>query len=136
MGTPSPWPHFSLEELSCRHCGVMKMNADFMEKIVKLRQFYAKPLVVTSAYRCPIHDAAVSGTHRSGAGPHTSGHAIDVNVYGGAAIEYLDKALKLGFFSGFGFNQKGDVAQRFVHLDDLTQSEVGPGAARPYMWTY
>lgn len=133
--TASPWPHFTLEEISCRcGCGKMGMNADFMEKIEKLRLFCGYPFVVTSAYRCPDHDAKVSQSSRPGHGPHTTGHAMDINVYGAQALDFIEKALKLGVFSGFGLAQKGSIRSRFAHLDDLTQAEAQ--VHRPNMWTY
>jgi zinc D-Ala-D-Ala carboxypeptidase len=135
MSTPSPWKFFSMEELSCRcGCGQMGMNADFMEKMVKLRLHFGRPLIVTSAYRCPAWDKKVSGSTRPGAGPHTSGHAVDVNVYGEDALGYIKKAQELGLFTGFGFAQKGEARSRFVHLDDLTAQEAG--VPRPGVWTY
>jgi uncharacterized protein YcbK (DUF882 family) len=112
----------------------MKMNADFMDKLGRLRLAFGYPMVVTSAYRCPEHDKRVSTSARAGNGPHTWGHAIDVNVWGERALFYIKKAQELGLFSGFGIHQKGEARQRFIHLDDLTTMEAG--APRPNLWTY
>ena len=132
MSTPSPWEYFSIEELSCRcGCGKMFMNADFMDKIVKLRKFYGRPLVVNSAYRCPEHDAKVGSSSEPGSGPHTQGLAMDFGVEGQNAMDLLVAAFKLGIFSGFGINQKG--LGRFLHIDDMPASIAHQ---RPLMWTY
>lgn len=132
MSTPSPWENFSVEELTCRcGCGQAKMNADFMDKAVKLRKFYGRPLVVTSGYRCPAHDEKVGTSGTPGAGPHTEGRALDFAVDGNDARILLESAFKLGLFMGFGLNQKGEG--RFVHIDDL---EDAPEHPRPFLWTY
>ena len=106
----------------------MLPKQDFMDKVEALRLAYGKPLAVTSAARCPNHNARVSGTGRTG--PHVTGRAIDLAVDRGDAYRLLRMALEAGF-SGLGFQQKG--AGRFLHLDDLPNA---PGQPRPTIWTY
>jgi zinc D-Ala-D-Ala carboxypeptidase len=121
-------PHFSDAELACRcGCGMLPKQ-DFMDKVEALRVAYGKPLAVTSAARCPNHNARVSATGRTG--PHTTGRAIDLAVDRGNAYRLLRMALEAGF-SGLGFQQKG--AGRFLHLDDLPNA---PGQPRPTVWSY
>jgi uncharacterized protein YcbK (DUF882 family) len=114
----------------------MEMNADFMEKIVKLRKHFGFPMIVTSAFRCPEWDAKVGSSVRPGGGPHTLGHAMDVNVYGERARLLIAKADDLGGFTGLGIMQKTGLgaSERFIHLDDLTATEAQ--APRPGLWTY
>lgn len=132
MRTPSPWEYFSVEELACRcGCGQMRMNADFMDKIVKLRKFHNAPLPVNSGYRCPEYDRKVGSSTKPGFGPHTEGRAIDFGVMGKEALNLFSEAQKLGLFTGFGLNQKGPG--RFIHVDDLEDAADHP---RPYVWTY
>lgn len=99
-----------------------------MEKLEKLRVKVDFPMVLTSAYRCPEHNANVSTTGRTGA--HTQGKAVDVKVSEDRAFTLLKHALALGFH-GIGISQKGEYATRFIHLDiaDL-------GERRPRVWTY
>lgn len=127
--TASPWQYFQIEELKCK-CGCDKwlMDSAFMAKVVSLRRELGFPFVVTSAYRCPAHNQKVSTTGPNG--PHTTGHAIDINVHHAQAIAFLRAALDHGF-TGIGLNQKGPVTGRFIHLDDL-----GPPHPRPNCWTY
>ncbi len=132
MSKPSEWEHFTEEELTCRcGCGQQKMNADFMEKLERLRKFCGFALPINSGYRCPDHNAKVSKTGRTG--PHTTGRAVDIKCTGAAMLHILDAARRLGVFTGFGFNQKGDHDGRFLHLDDLREPEDKP---RPWSWTY
>lgn len=121
-------PHFSKEELTCKcGCGFLPQQ-DFMNKIEALRQSLGFPLAVTSAARCPDHNARVSGTGRTG--PHTTGRAIDLAVQGSQAYMLLSSATFMGF-AGIGVAQKG--GGRFIHLDDLPN---GPGCPRPFVWSY
>lgn len=124
------WPHFADAELNCRCCGAHRMAPGFMARLERLRVAFGKPLALTSAYRCPEHNAAVSGTGRSG--PHTTGQAVDIPVKGGEVRTLIALAIAHGF-TGIGLKQKGPHAGRFVHLDDLPD---GPGRPRPWVWTY
>lgn len=94
-----------------------------MARIQMLRDAYGKPLGVSSAARCPTHNAKVSKTGLTG--PHTTGRAVDLSVDRADAYRVLALALSMGF-TGIGVQQKGDG--RFIHLDDL------PGANR--LWSY
>lgn len=117
-------PHFSADELRCKcGCGMLPMQ-DFMDKIDRLRVAYGKPLGVTSAARCPAHNAKESRTGTTG--PHTTGRAIDFRVERGDAFRLAKLAFEHGF-TGIGFQQKG--SGRFLHIDDLT-------AGRPTVWSY
>jgi len=121
-------PHFTSAELACKcGCGMLPAQ-DFMDKIEKLRLSLGFALPVTSAARCPEHNAKVSGTGRTG--PHTTGRAIDIGVQGSRAHSLLMTALAMGF-TGIGVAQKG--GGRFIHLDDLPNSPTSP---RPFIWSY
>lgn len=120
--------HFPDHELKCKcGCGMLPAK-DFMEKVEALRRTLGFALPVTSAARCPDHNARVSGTGRNG--PHTTGRAIDLAVSGSKAYAVLSTATFMGF-TGIGVNQKG--GSRFIHIDDLPNA---PGCPRPYVWSY
>lgn len=122
------WRYFALEEFACAHCGANLIAHDFVDRLDELRHEVGFPLPVTSGYRCPTHNAAVSTTGLSG--PHTTGRATDLGVRGELALRVVQTALTRGF-TGIGLNQKGEA--RFVHLDDLPNA---PGQPRPHCWTY
>lgn len=121
------WRYFTAAELACRHCGVERMDPAFMRKVERFREAAGFPFVVTSAYRCPDHNEAVSSTGRHG--PHTAGRAIDVAADGDRAYYLITRAAEFGF-TGIGVQQKGGA--RFVHLDDL----MGGNWPRPAVWSY
>ncbi len=136
MSTPSPWKDFSLEELACPHCGKQGMNADFMDKVVKVRKLFNAPMPVTSGYRCPEYNAQIGGI-----GPSHEGRALDINLYGQEGFRFLEclfdvnKSLPLGTkFTGLELNQPlgSDCSTRHIHIDDMTSQEI---PTRPFIWT-
>ena len=124
-----PYKYFTEDELRCSHCGINNMNNLFMQRIVMLRELLGFPFVVTSAYRCKDHPIE---SRKDSPGAHTTGQALDINVYGNNAHRLLDAALRAGF-SGVGIAQKGEHSIRFIHLDDLGNSDDRP---RPTVWSY
>lgn len=142
MSTPSPWEHFSMEELTCQcGCGVMSMDNPFMQKLVKARKDCGFPFNVTSGYRCPEHNSKVSKTGKEG--PHTTGQAVDIKTKGDEAHKIIDAAYMAGILNplgdddergGLGVKQHGTHSNRFLHLDDLADDQTaGP---RPWVWSY
>ena len=118
--------HFSTQELVC-HCGCGGLPPEgFQSRLEELRIQFGHPMVLSSAYRCPEHNAKVSST--GGTGPHTKG-AVDVLCYGPRAHELVSDALMLGW-TGIGVSQRGPRNARFVHLDDTG------GPMRPCIWSY
>lgn len=122
--------HFSSKELTCP-CGCNKnfISPLFMNKVERLRVEYGKPIILSSAFRCPEYNERVSSTGITG--PHTMG-AVDIKVYGIEAFRILQLAFKFKF-SGIGIQQKGNYASRFIHLDDLWASK---DRRRPRVWSY
>jgi zinc D-Ala-D-Ala carboxypeptidase len=123
-------PYFVPEEMACSHCNILLVDEAFMDKLLDLRLKYDGSLIVTSGYRCPDHNAAVSAT-KSRSGPHTTGHAVDLGVSHKEADRLLALAYDMDVFSGTGVNQRG--GSRFIHLDDLPDA---PGQPRPHLWSY
>lgn len=128
----STWKYFSLDELKCKcgKCGSTgaEMDPKFMVEIEILRDLCNFPFVVTSAYRCPEHNAAVSSSGKNGV--HTKGIAIDIAVSGQRTYHLLRLAFEMEKFTGIGINQKG--TSRYIHLDTATQPEF----PRPTVWSY
>lgn len=109
---------FTNEELKCK-CGACsssgdEMSDEFMRKIETLRVLLGFPFIVTSAYRCPAYNYDISNTGYNG--PHTTGKAIDILVYGENAYNLMANSL-LYRFNGIGVKQKGKLSSRFIHLD-------------------
>ena len=111
--------NFHLNEFECRHCSTVMLKKDLLEKLQTLRDKLEVPLVIMSAYRCPIHNKAVEGADRS---QHLLGTAADISLHtiDLSAEHIAETAEKIGF-TGIGFYNT------FLHLD------VRPWKAR---WDY
>jgi uncharacterized protein YcbK (DUF882 family) len=101
-----------------------------MDRLVGLREEWGHPIHLSSAFRCPTYNQQMSRTGRQG--PHTTGRAVDILIYGAEALALLDLALAHGY-TGIGIKQTGPQTQRYLHLDDL---EDAPGQPRPWLWSY
>jgi len=97
-------PHFAEEEFACRCCGLVRVNPRLVHLLEQLRgQLGGKPVVVSSAYRCAVHNRAVGGARQS---QHLLGNAADIAVTGIAPRAVAAAAEKMGFtgvgrYSGF-----------------------------------
>lgn len=128
-------PYFTYDEFRCQ-CSVCESTAwfttpefrSFMALLMRMRVELAFPFIVNSGYRCPeyndeiyVRAGSAPGEHLDG--PHTKG-AADVKVSFERAYKLNRMASKLGM--GVGIKQHGDVAKRFIHVDN--------GGAR--LWSY
>ena len=115
----SEWQYFTDDELACK-CGDCdgEMKPSFMVRLVKLRAFLDFPFPISSAYRCPDHNAKVGGSKGS---YHMKGRAVDIAVTHDQAWQIVAAAKKFGF-QGVGISQKGEG--RFIHLDNRQQSKM------------
>jgi len=118
--------YFRIEEFSCHHCGLVKMDDAFLLACDELRGRCGFALIVSSGYRCPTYNAQVSETGSDG--PHTQGVAVDFSVSNAQAWVLLREAMAMGF-KGIGVKQKGDRKARFIHLDMMIEP-------RPNVWSY
>ncbi len=122
------WPNFTQHEVACRcGCGAVP-DPVLMTSLQMIRRDVGFAMPVTSGARCPDYNDKVSNTGR--AGPHTTGMAVDIALVGAEAYEVLAEATRRGFL-GIGLHQKGDHADRFIHIDMLPESHK-----RPWVWTY
>lgn len=132
------WSFFKAKELACKcgNCNGGNMNTFFMKRLITVRENLGFPLIVSSAYRCPGHNAEVSDTGSEG--PHTTGRAVDIQIYGYKALQLIQAAYRYGILGpnhgGLGINQHGAPQKRFIHLDDLNMQDGFK--TRPWVWTY
>lgn len=125
------WPHIDpAREWADSASGALVVETEFLSRLESLRADLGWPLIITSGYRTPAHNAAISTTGEDG--PHTTGRAVDIKIHGSRALELIAAATDLGF-TGFGLQQRGPVGTRYVHLDDLPSTLTRP---RPWVWTY
>lgn len=123
------WHNFTKEEMMCKcGCGQSKMNPLFMDVLQTIRTRYGRPMRISSAYRCPAHNSNVSSTGPDG--PHTTGKAADILVYGQEAAEVLRLVAYVSEITGVGVAQKGPRESRFIHIDTIEDG------TRPWVWSY
>ncbi len=114
-------PHFQLSEFAC-HCGCKGENQinifENIKKTAMMLERYrivcgAKPMTVTSGYRCKKHNAdpKVGGEPNSF---HLDGRAADVTVKGMDAHEVQEATIKQETHNGIG------------RYDDFTHFDCGP----------
>ena len=131
-------PYFTLDEFRCK-CRTADNRVAceapenwwltpefkaFMAKLVRMRNELGFPFVINSGYRCPAYNDSLydsDGTHRDG--PHTIA-AADIKVNFERMYDLVNLATE--YEMGVGIDQKGDVAKRFVHVDNLGRR----------LWTY
>ena len=118
--------YFSDDELKCKHCGGLVFNEDFRRTLDNIRGDCGFPLPVTSGYRCPDHPIEVA---KDEPGAHSSGKAVDIRIHGKSALWLIEVALRHGV-KRIGVNQKGELGQRFIHLDADTD------LPSPTIWSY
>lgn len=104
--------YFTDAEFVCKHCGCLPeggMNAVLLEKLDQLRERVGAPIIVTSGYRCPVHNANVGGVPNS---QHVLGTAADIVCDAVSVNELADLAAEIGFD---GIGRYYDDC--FVHVD-------------------
>ena len=69
--------HFWASELECPHCGQVVLDPVLLCRLELLRIAWGHELVLSSGYRCPIHNAdpKIDGRPDS---RHLSGRAVDI----------------------------------------------------------
>ena len=72
-------PHFSEEELRCKCCGKLVVDGRLIQLLEKIRSLVDAPVVVTSGYRCPRHNAETPES--SPTSYHVLGMAADIKQY-------------------------------------------------------
>ncbi len=99
---------FSVKELSCPCCQGYAMQKPFLDKLQELRDLYARPMIITSAWRCEKHNTGIKGEKDS---QHLFGNAVDVHCVDSAERFLLVRLAYQVGFRGFG------IDGAFVHID-------------------
>ena len=114
--TSWPWPNFTPEELACRGTGKLVVDPRAMDMLQSLRNRLGKPMIITSAYRSPEHNARVGGAARS---RHLQGIAFDVRMDNHDPEAFIAQARAVGFHGIGSYPRQG-----FVHIDARPAAEA------------
>ena len=109
--------YFSAKELECK-CGGAPLSCstpDFCSKLLEdldaLREAWGKPLYVTSAKRCGVHNKNVGGSRNS---MHMKSKAVDIRMYPRDYIKFISLVYKTAkHIRGIGLG----IRKGFIHLD-------------------
>ncbi|TAE34641.1 MAG: DUF882 domain-containing protein [Alphaproteobacteria bacterium] len=123
--------YFTPRELASKGDGSLLVNQDAISRLERMREIIGKPLIITSAYRDPIHNAKVGGAPMS---MHRFGRAFDIslrtfhpidgrNVELNHNREQLYHAALTAGFTGFGFYAT------FLHIDTGRRRHWGKSAS-------
>ena len=110
-------PHFARHELQCRYSARCEMQSNFLDKLEAVRIEFAKPMILSSAFRDTLKHPAEK--RKKQPGYHAQGRAVDVLVFGADALRLIEIALRHGM-NGIGVSQASRTphSERFIHLDD------------------
>jgi uncharacterized protein YcbK (DUF882 family) len=109
--------NFKPIEFACKchtkNCCKTKISPTLVAVLELVRAHFKKPVIITSAIRCPEHNRHVDGSERS---QHLLGTAADIKVRG---VDPLDIYHFLGntFPNNFGIGLYRGMRRSFVHID-------------------
>lgn len=101
-----PWPNFTRQEMSCRHCGEGYHWPYFIDCLQTARNSVGREFYILSAHRCGLHNARVGGAPLS---QHLR-LAADISLHGHDHFNLLSACQEAGF-TGFGYYST------FLHVD-------------------
>lgn len=102
--------HFKVSEFECK-CGQcdIKLDSELMAVCELIRLRFNQPVIITSGYRCPTHNANVGGAKGS---KHMEGIAADIKVKNTSpdtVYSFLDETFPTSY--GIG------LYKSWVHID-------------------
>lgn len=126
--------NFESTEFDCHGkgcCNQTEIDPSLIDFLQKIRDHFKKPVSISSAYRCTIHNKNVGGATGS---RHTKGQAADIYITGVAPIEIARYAEKIGI-KGIGLYET-EKDGYFVHIDTRTSKSFWYGQAQAYRSTF
>lgn len=108
--------NFSAREFACNHCRTLLIDEELVKKLQELRNIINKPIVITSAYRCPTHNKNIGGSSKS---LHMQGKAIDF-VLGRTDTKAIDIFnISKNIFNRVGLYQSNNNPNSaYMHVDN------------------
>ncbi len=101
--------YFSRSEFACKcGCGMNTIDYEVVRAAEVIREFFDRPVIITSGCRCPSHNRSVGGSRNS---LHMSGRAADIVVEGVPAHvvqKYVEEELDMPGMGSY---------ENFTHID-------------------
>lgn len=126
--------NFKSSEFDCHGSGCCLLTT-IDDKLVKylqlIRDYFNKPVNISSGYRCPTHNKNIGGATGS---RHSKGQAADIYINGVAPIEIAKYAESIGVL-GIGLYET-NADGHFVHIDTRDTKSFWYGQKQEYRSTF
>lgn len=110
--------HFHSTEFRCKHCGTIKIDERLVNNMEKIfDKLNASKCIISSGYRCSVHDKAVGG---NGTGQHTKGYAADCIYYDKNGKIIPSKIVVCVAYDSDLFRGIAKIDNNYTHLDIRT----------------
>ena len=126
--------NFQSTEFDCHGkncCSSTLIDEKLVNYLQSIRDYFGKPVNISSAYRCAVHNKNVGGATSS---RHKSGEAADIYINGVAPAEIAKYAESIGIL-GIGLYET-DKDGHFVHIDTRTKKAFWYGQSQAYRSTF
>ena len=126
--------NFSSHEFDCKGgscCDTTFIDEDLIKYLQQIRDHFGKPVTISSAYRCAVHNKNVGGATGS---QHVIGTAADISVEGVAPAEVAKYAESIGVL-GIGLYETAKDGY-FVHIDNRKTKSFWYGQGQAYRTTF
>lgn len=126
--------NFKSSEFACKGsgcCSTVLIDEKLVKYLQMIREFFGKPITITSAYRCAIHNRNVGGATGS---RHSKGQAADIVVRDVAPAEVAKYAESIGVL-GIGLYETSKDGH-FVHIDTRDYKSFWYGQAQASRTTF
>lgn len=127
--------NFKSTEFDCngsKCCTETLIDKDLVVYLQKIRDYFGKAVNISSAYRCPTHNAKVANA--SSKSKHMYGMAADIKVAGVEPAEVAKYAESIGIL-GIGLYDT-DKDGHFVHIDTRPTKSFWFGHAQEFRSTF
>ena len=126
--------NFYSNEFDCHGSGCCSetiINEQLVKYLQMIREHFNTAIIITSGYRCSLHNSSVGGANRS---RHTMGDAADIVVAGHTPAEVAKYAESIGI-KGIGLYET-NADGHFVHIDTRDVKSFWYGQAQAYRSTF
>lgn len=115
--------NFELKEIKCK-CGGKYCSGyptgfsyELLNQLQNIRNHFGKAVIITSALRCPTHNANVGGVKNS---KHTQGKAVDFYVKG-VSYSKLKSYVNTLPYNNYTYNVSGSVMHHDINPPDYVE---------------
>lgn len=126
--------NFTSTEFDCHGqncCLSTSIDDELVQHLQKIRNYFNKPVNISSAYRCSTHNKNVGGATGS---RHLKGQAADIYINGVSPKAIAQYAESIGIL-GIGLYET-DADGHFVHIDTRTSKSFWYGQAQSPRTTF